>query len=250
LSSFTDCPLAFRFAYLDRLPQPPSEPAVKGTLVHSALEGLIWNHPAGRRTPAAALAELESAWRALKGGDEFAGLALTDDRAEDLRADAEALVENYFELEDPDRVRAVGVELGVEADLGHLRLRGIIDRLDLTDEGELVVVDYKTGSAPPARFEQAKLAGVQLYALLCERVLGRAPVEVRLLFLRTPMAITAAPSEQSLRGQRQRTMAVWQAIERSCATGEFRPRPSPLCDYCSFRPLCPAHGGVPPAATA
>jgi len=85
---------------------------------------------------------------------------------------------------------------------------------------------------------------------LCERVLGRAPVEVRLLFLRTPMAITAAPSEQSLRGQRQRTMAVWQAIERSCATGEFRPRPSPLCDYCSFRPLCPAHGGVPPAATA
>ena len=54
VSSFTDCPLAFRFSIIDRLPEPPSPHALKGTLVHAALEGLFWNHPAGERTRAAA----------------------------------------------------------------------------------------------------------------------------------------------------------------------------------------------------
>jgi putative RecB family exonuclease len=225
VSSFTNCPLAFRLAYIDRLPEPPSPPAVKGTLVHSALEGLIWNHPAGSRT-----------------------LAITEAQSSAPRANAVGLVVNYFELEDPDRVQAIAVELGLEADVGHLRLRGIIDRLDLTDGGDLVVVDYKTGKAPSARFEQAKLTGVHIYALLCERVLGRAPVEVRLLHLRDPLVISAVPSEQTIRGQSRRTVAVSQAIDQACARGEFRPRASPLCRYCNFQSMCPVYGGEPPPA--
>jgi putative RecB family exonuclease len=248
VSSFTSCPLAFRLSTIDRLPEPPSPAAVKGTLVHTALEGLIWNHPGGRRSLDAALDELEVAWRALQTETVFEELALSDQEAADFGEDAATLVRNYFELEDPDRVRAVGVELGLEADLGHLRLRGIIDRLDLTDDGELVVVDYKTGRAPSVRFERAKLGGVHIYALLCERVLGRAPVEVRLLHLRDPLVITAVPSPQTIRGQSQRTVAVWQAIERACAAGDFRPRPSPLCRFCNFQSLCPVYGGQPPAA--
>ncbi len=47
VSSFTSCPLAFRFSQIERLPEPPSPPAVKGTLVHAALERLFWHHPAG-----------------------------------------------------------------------------------------------------------------------------------------------------------------------------------------------------------
>ena len=250
VSSFTNCPLAFRLAVIDRLPDPSSAVAVKGTLVHSALEGLIWNHPAGQRTPAVALAELEAAWQVLQGDPEFEGLALDDEQAATFRADAEVLVGNYFELEDPDRVRTLGVELGLEADLGHLRLRGIIDRLDLTDDGDLVVIDYKSGKAPSARFERAKMAGVHIYALLCEQVLGRAPVEVRLLYLRDPIVVTAAPSQQTIRGQRQRTIAVWQAIERACTSEDFRPRPSPLCRFCNFRSMCPVYGGEPPAVAA
>ena len=122
-------------------------------------------------------------------------------------------------------MRDVAVELGLEIDVADMRLRGIIDRLDLTESGELVVIDYKTGRAPSERFERGRLSGVHIYALLCERVLGRLPVEVRLLHLRDPVAITAVPTEQSLRGHRQRTLAVWQAIERACARDDFRPRP-------------------------
>ena len=50
LSAFKDCPLAFRFAAIDRLPEAPAPHMVKGTLVHSALERLFWDHPRGERT--------------------------------------------------------------------------------------------------------------------------------------------------------------------------------------------------------
>jgi putative RecB family exonuclease len=250
VSSFTGCPLAFRFVNIDRLPEPPSPPAVKGTLVHAALEGLIWNHPPGHRSAEAAFGELASAWDRMLGTAEVQELGLSEQDAAAFVADAAELVGNYFKLEDPDRVRATAVELGLEVDLGGTRLRGIIDRLDLNDEGQLVVIDYKTGRAPAPRFEQARLSGVHIYALLCEKMLGRAPAEVRLLYLRDPITITAVPSEQSVRGHHRRTMAVWNAIERACANDDFRPSPSGLCRWCNFQAHCPVFGGQPPATSA
>jgi putative RecB family exonuclease len=240
VSAFTNCPLAFRFSQIERLPEPPSPHAVKGTLVHAALEGLFWHHPPGARTPAAATAELERAWLELQDDDEFIPLELDHDDATAFLADAQTLVDNYFRLEDPNEARAVGVELGVETVVEGLRLRGIIDRLDLAPDGSLVLVDYKTGRAPSERFERGSLGGVQTYALLCETLLGRAPAEVRLLYLRQPVAISSVASEQSIRGQRKRAVAVWSAIERACDAEDFRPNVGPLCDHCHFKPSCPA----------
>ena len=248
LSAFKDCPLAFRFAAIDRLPEAPSPATVKGTLVHSALERLFWDHPRGARTRAAAGEALAQAWQSMADTDEVQGLALTEAQESAFVADADTLLDGYFRLEDPDAVDAVGVELTLEADVGGLRLRGIIDRLDVTDQGELVVVDYKTGRVPSVNQEQQRLGGVQFYALLCEQVLGRRPASVRLMYLKQPVTIEAQPSDQAVRGTRQRTAAVWTAIERACENEDFRPRPGPLCNWCSFRSLCPAYGGDPSRA--
>ena len=248
VSTFKDCALAFRFSVIDRLPEPPSPHALKGTLVHRALQGLFWEHSRGRRSPEAARVALRGAWESLQEDDEFRSLDLSDDAAAAFLADAEKLVDGYFRLEDPDAVDAVGVEVGLEAEVGGLLLRGIIDRLDVTPDGDFVVVDYKTGRVPAEAQEHSRLGGVQFYALLCEQVLGRRPVSVRLLYLREPVAIVADPSEQALRGLRQRTGAVWSAIERACAEEDFRPKPSRLCDWCAFQALCPAFGGDPSLA--
>ncbi len=240
VSAFTSCPLAFRFSQIERRPEPPSPPAVKGTLVHAALERLFWHHPAGERTPAVAAHELERAWEDLQHDEEVVELALSDEAAAAFLHDAGHLVENYFLLEDPNEPRTVGVELGVETKLDGLRLRGIIDRLDVLPDGRLIVVDYKTGRTPSERFERGSLGGVQTYALLCESMLGQAPAEVRLLYLRQPLAITAVASDQTIRGQRKRAVAVWSAIERACDAEDFRPNVGPLCDYCNFKSSCPA----------
>ena len=248
VSSFKDCALAFRFSTIDRLPEPPSALAAKGTLVHRALELLFWEEEPGRRTLAAALDKLERARGEILGGDEFGDLGLSEDEAAEFVADAEALVRNYFVLEDPNAIRVIGTELLLEAQLGSLVLRGIIDRLELDDDGELVVTDYKTGKAPWIAQEQSRLGGVHFYAFLCERVFGRRPARVQLLHLREPIAISTVPSEQSIRGLEVRAKAVWSAVELACEHEDFRPRPSYLCDYCAFKPYCPAWGGDPALA--
>jgi len=237
VSSFKDCALAFRFSAIDRLPEPPSPWTVKGNLVHRALEQLFWQVPAGQRSLDAGLGQLERAWESARGEPELGALELTPVEMDELRADTERLVRGYFELEDPDRVTAVGVELALEADLGDLRLRGVIDRLDVDPDGRLVVTDYKTGRVPGQAQEQLRLAGVHFYAFLCEQVLGERPARVQLLYLREPMSISTVPSDQSMQGLRQRTSAIWSAIERAC-----------LCEYCNWQAYCPAFGGDPARA--
>jgi putative RecB family exonuclease len=247
VASFKDCALAFRFSAIDRLPEPPSPSATKGTLVHRALELLFCEAPA-HRTLATALSCLGTARREMASDPEFVGLEL-DAEAEALFAgEAEALVRRYFELEDPTSVRPIGLELRLEVVLGSLTLRGVIDRLDLDPDGGLVVTDYKTGKVPGVIHEQGRLGGVHFYAFLCEQLLGRRPVRIQLLYLSQPVAIVARPSDQSLRAMEKRALAIWKAVETACERDDFRPHPSRLCDWCSFREYCPAFGGDPARA--
>jgi len=247
VSSFTDCALAFRLSVIDRLPEPPSVAAARGTLVHAALERLFLL-PAPERTIAAALTALDAAADALQDDPEMAGLELDTDAEAAFLDSAEGLVRSYFLLEDPTTVQPIGIELMLDAEIGGTRLRGIIDRLELDGDGELVVTDYKTGRAPSERFEQGRLGGVHVYSLLCERNFGRRPAKVRLLYLGEPLEISTRPSEQSTRAVERKVGAIWTAIERACATDDFRPRPSRLCDWCAFQAYCPAFGGEPPTA--
>jgi putative RecB family exonuclease len=248
MGTFTSCPLAFRFSYLERLPEPPSAPASKGSLVHLALQHLMWR-PAEDRTIDAALADLARARTEFEVDAEFAGLQLSDAEWDAFHADAEVLVRRYFELEDPRRVRPIGIELFVRAELADgVAVRGIIDRLELDENGDLVVTDYKTGSAPREGWEQRNLAGVHVYSLLCERVFGRRPARVQLLYLSRPERIVAHSNDQMVRGVEVKSAALMRAIRTACERNDFRARPSALCDFCSFREFCPAWGGDPSQA--
>jgi putative RecB family exonuclease len=248
MGTFTSCPLAFRFSYLERLPEPPSAPASKGTLVHLALQHLMWR-PAEERTIEAALADLGRARGELMAHPEFEGLPLSSDEWDKFHADAEVLVRKYFELEDPRSVRPIGIELFVRAELADgVQVRGIIDRLELDENGDLVVTDYKTGSAPGEGWEHRSMGGVHIYSLLCERVFGRRPARVQLLYLSRPERIIAHSNNQMVRGVEVKSAAVMRAIRTACERNDFRPRPSALCDFCSFREFCPAWGGDPTQA--
>ena len=84
-----------------------------------------------------------------------------------------------------------------------------------------------------------------MYALLCERMLGRRPARVQLFYLSKPEAIIATPTDQSIRGVERRTSALYEAIANACSREDFKPKPGRLCDFCTFKPYCPAHGGDP-----
>ena len=240
MSRFANCPLAFRLSYLEHLPEPPSVDQVRGTLVHRALQLLFSAGGAPGRSKERGLDALAATWDEPTMRDEVAALGLDERGADRLRRETAALVERYFALEDPTGVHPIGLELDVRVRVGEVELRGIIDRLDPLEDGSVVVVDYKTGRAPRPEQSRSRLAGVRFYAFLCEQLLGVRPREVRLMYLKDQVVVVESPTDQSMRGLRQRAMAIWGAIERACTTGDFRPNPSPLCRSCAFQALCPA----------
>jgi putative RecB family exonuclease len=248
VASFKDCALAFRFSAIDRVPEPPNIWAAKGTLVHRALELLFIEAPQDR-TIEVALAKLEEATPEVLLNREYKDLKFASmEEEEAFLVDSAELVRKYFLLEDPTKIHPVGLEMKLEVDLGTLRMRGIIDRLDEDENGNLIVTDYKTGKVPRINHEASKLGGVHFYAFLCEKVMGRRPSQVQLLYLSEPLRIITEPTDQSIRGLQIRTGAIWTAVEKACDREDFRPKPSRLCDWCAYREWCPAFGGDPALA--
>jgi putative RecB family exonuclease len=198
--------------------------------------------PSGR-TREAARDKLARAVPEVLESAEYRGLQLDDAERAEFVADADVLLDNYFRLEDPSGVNAIGTELRMSVSSGTLTMSGIIDRLDLDEDGELTVTDYKTGRAPASSFEQPRLGGVHFYAYLCERLLGRRPARVQLLHLREPIAISTTPSDQSIRALEQQASALWSAVRQACEREDFRPKPGRMCEYCAYHEFCPAQGG-------
>ena len=249
VESFLSCPLAFRFSSLEKLPDPPSVATTRGSLVHRALE-LFFLNAAGDRLPAALDRSVDQAIVEYRTDPDFTSLALEPDEVARFEADCRRLAANYLEMEDPRQVREIGLELRLEAPVGDLMLRGIIDRLELDADGELVVTDYKTGRAPSPNWERKSLSGLNFYAFLCETVFDRRPSAIRLMYLSSKEVITARPTEQSTRFLTTRTSAVWQAVATACERDDFRPRQGPLCKFCAYQQWCPEFGGDPARAAA
>jgi putative RecB family exonuclease len=252
-SEFTGCPLLYRFRSVDRLPEPPSPEATRGTLVHKVLEDLF-DLPADERTPDRAGAMLEPVWEQLLAEEPglaapFGADGATD--ADDWLASCHAVLRRYFDLEDPRRLEPAEREVFVEAVLDSgLLLRGVIDRVDQASDGALRLTDYKTGKAAREGFEQLALFQLRFYALVLWRTRGVVPRSLRLLYLGDATAVTYEPDEADLVATERRVEAVWRALRYAEQTGDYRPRRSARCRWCPHKALCPAWGGTPPPLPA
>lgn len=245
LSQFTSCPLAFRFSYVERRPSPPQIAATKGTIVHRALEHLF-NRPPENRILDIGHEDLERAFTEYKKMPDLVDLDLSDVQLKDLENESHILIDKYFQMEDPSAITPIGLEVKLQAKVGETLIRGVIDRLELDDDGELVVTDYKTGSVPRENSQSSKMSGVHLYALLCEKIFGKLPSRVQLLYLTQPTTIVAIPTRSTVKGVEMKSNAVHKAVAVACEKGDFRPNPSALCGWCAYQELCPAVGGTLP----
>jgi putative RecB family exonuclease len=244
---FLTCPLLYRFRVIDRLPEPPSPAAARGTLVHAVLERLF-DEPAALRTPQTAQAMLAPQWeRLITEEPELAGLFDDDQQRTAWLAEARDMLDRYFTLEDPTRLEPRHREHAVEAVLeSGLLLRGYIDRLDVAVGGEIRIVDYKTGSAPREEYEARALFQMKFYAVVLWLTQQQVPKLLQLMYLGNGEIVRYAPDESDLRATVRKIDALWLAIERARSTGDWRPRPGRLCAWCAHQAICPAFGGTPP----
>jgi RecB family exonuclease len=247
LATWADCPRRFRMAYLDR-PSPPRGGAwahnTLGAVVHNALKALF-DLPAERRTPDQAVALLHRQWK----NDGFRDA----EQAAVYRDRAVGWVRDYVEGLDTS-IEPVGIERWVSTPTSKIVAEGRVDRIDLRD-GELVIVDYKTGrhalTVDDARGSQA----LALYALAARRTLRKPCHRVELHHLPTRTVAVWEHTEESL--ARHVTRAEEAADELRLATDTleaggdpeilFPPRTGNQCTWCDFRRSCPEGQRAAPA---
>lgn len=258
-SDFLACPLLYRFRTIDRLPERPGLAAFRGTLVHEVLDR-IFDLAAAQRTVSTANSLLAPALVDLLAAEPDYAFAIVADAPwpaaepppvpaadrDELLSQAATLLDRYFGMEDPSSIEPIQREQLVEVDLGDdLLLRGYVDRIDEAD-GRLRVVDYKTGKAPSANWEQPAMFQLRFYALIVQRALGTIPHRLQLLYLGSGEVLTYHPDDEDLDRFERKLLALWQAITRAAQTQDWRPRPSRRCQWCAFQTLCPAFDGSPP----
>jgi putative RecB family exonuclease len=245
-SDFTQCPLLFRFRSIDRLPEEPSAAAVRGTLVHRALETLF-DLPAEDRTVDAAAGLVERAFEEMEQEDPASADTMRTGPDGEVAIDAAPLLETYFGMEDPSRLEPHAREVAVSAQLEEsFEVRGYIDRVDRSPAGEIRIVDYKTGRSPGSGYESKAMFQMRFYALAWWRMTSTLPRRLQLMYLGNGEVLRYEPDEDDLLSTERKVLALRDAIARAADAETFAPSPSRLCDWCSHRALCPAWDGTPP----
>ncbi|HEX3814900.1 MAG TPA: PD-(D/E)XK nuclease family protein [Mycobacteriales bacterium] len=239
LASYDTCPRRYRMTYVDRPTLPRGGPWAHnsvGAAVHAALKRW-WDLPASRRTPEAAGNEVEAGW-----SDE--GFRDSEQSAE-FRALARRWVEGYVGTLDPAD-EPLGVERNVAATTERLAISGRADRIDERD-GELVIVDYKTGRRPLSEDDARSSQALAFYVLGARRTLHRPCTRVELHHLPTGTVHGWTHTEASLARQVTRAEATADDIIVATDTLQaganpddvFPPRPGPMCSWCDVRRHCP-----------
>lgn len=250
-NDFEQCPLMFRLRTVDKLPEPPSSAATRGTLVHSVLERL-YDHPIGQRSPEAAQAILPNEWQYLQDSRPQVRELFSSEADEQTWLTSVAkLVDSYFKVEDPNRLEPAEREVFVETQLadGPL-LRGVVDRVDIAPDGAMRIVDYKTGKSPRPQYSAAAAFQMRFYGLAMQRSRGVMPKMLQLVYLGDGQVLRNEPTTQDLVVTEQKIRSIWDDIRRNVERNEWRPKPSRLCDWCNFKPICPAFDGTPPQTTS
>jgi putative RecB family exonuclease len=87
---------------------------------------------------------------------------------------------------------------------------------------------------------------MKFYAVVLLRSRGVLPTRLRLIYLADGQLLDYSPDLDELLRFEKTLMAIWRAIQTAAATGDFRPSPSRLCEWCPHQMHCPIFGGTPP----
>ncbi len=245
LAAYEDCPRRYRFAYIDRPPPPKGPPWAHNSLgasVHTALRSWF-DQPARQRRPEILSTLLRTTW--VRDGYR--------DRVQEHEAFRRAVgwLSRYVGGLDPEQ-EPVAVERTVAAKTPTLALSGRVDRIDDVD-GELVIVDYKTGRTGLGPDDARGSRALALYAFATERLFRRRCRRVELHHLPTGTVAAHDHGDESLARHVRRaeqTAADVVTAEKELARGAdpdvaFPTTPGPICGWCDFRRSCPAGSRLP-----
>ena len=261
--TYQECPLRWKFLYIDRLPEAPRGYFSFGRVIHSVLEELVRPLvvPTARRAGATDSQRTLDEWQgrgAARSGDPWMSLPqllaaydtawLSDgytspEEEARYRTLGRELLTRYHAALVRERPQPISVEEHLEASWGGIPVHGYIDRIDRTSGGGLEVLDYKTSRELSAS-DAVDSDQLTLYQVLVESNYSE-PVEALTLYhLRslTPLRVPPRP-KATLTTLYDRLGEVSDGIRAEA----YEPTPGRQCSRCDFRALCPEFRTVPPA---
>jgi putative RecB family exonuclease len=241
ISQFNRCPRQYKFVSIERLPEKKSIAAYRGTIFHYVME-LLYSCAATPedRTVENAMLLLRAVYPEMMNAEHTEELGMDESARQKYAAEIAALIRKYFTMENPQTIECIATEQRLDLDMGGFGLRGIIDRMD-RENGELVIVDYKTGAAPRKReWEHSAFAAMRVYAYLVEKVVGERPTKLRLLYVKSGKVLERAVTQKVVDEAEQWVHNTWSDIEVAYDTNDFPARPTVLCGWCAFKSLCDA----------
>ena len=240
IESFETCPKKYEFCYLLKVPRGPDGiEAFMGSRAHEALEWLYSEVRACRVPTADEVAGAYSdAWDAEWSDD--VRITRRGRAAEDYRAIGEKAVRAYHARYAPfDSDITVGLEarIALRLDEDH-EITGFVDRIAKVDDGVWEIHDYKTSASLMTQAKADADRQLALYELALREMypeIERVDLVWHYLVFDTEVRSTRTPEQlDTLRAD------VLEKIRRIEAQSAYPARTSNLCDWCEYKPICPA----------
>ncbi|MFC1889186.1 RecB family exonuclease [Thermodesulfobacteriota bacterium] len=244
ISAFEQCPLKYKFSYIDRI-RRETEPIefFLGSRAHDALEHLYKCKFTGRLlTEEETISDFESRWD--RKWHEKIRINKAGFGPEHYREVARKCVAEYYRHYHPfDQATLIGTErrvvFSLDMEESH-KFQGYIDRLDKAGDGAWEIHDYKTSGSLPTQDDADRDRQLALYEIGI-RGMHRDIEEVTLVwhYLRFDTEVRSTRTTAQLDALRETMIGLIEEIETSTAAGDFPARESALCGWCEHQKICP-----------
>ncbi|MFH1511450.1 MAG: PD-(D/E)XK nuclease family protein [Candidatus Woesearchaeota archaeon] len=239
LSSFEQCPLKYKFHYIDELETEIKETveAFLGSRVHEVLHKLYKDLRFEKLNSLPELLEYyNSEWK--KNWNDSIMVVRDEYDQENYRRMGERFITDYYNRHHPfNSSRTVGLETQDFVDIHGYSVHVRIDRLAIAEDGVYEIHDYKTSNSLPKQDKLDSDRQLAVYSYGVKKMYPDAK-NVRLVwhFLAFDKELTSVRTDDQLEQLKSDVLKVIKQIE-SCK--EFPAKESGLCEWCEFRQNCP-----------
>ncbi len=254
IESYKSCPQRYKFQEVDHIRVPKSREAMFGSLVHETLHFMFKSDPLFP-TLDEVVAHFRTHW---PSKEKLAAQSLHDHQVYPWTDDEEKLyfeegvrmLKKFYEKNAPWNFSVIDLESRFTISLTDEKtgavhiLAGIIDRIDKPTDDSYEIIDYKTAKRMPSQQGIDENLQLSLYALGLQTRwphLKAEDIKLSLYFMRHGEKLSTKPSQELIEKTKKQILATINEIETRLKDGKpFEPMPGPLCNWCGYRPLCPA----------
>ncbi len=253
IETYKQCPQKYKFQELDRIKTPKSKEALFGTAIHSALKFMFQKSPLFP-TLDEVISHFRENWPSREAfqadsKNDLLKMPITEAEEKAYFEDGIKMLRRFYEKNAPWNFNVVDLESRFDILLEDEKtgkthvLAGIIDRIDKNND-EYEIIDYKTAKRMPSQADVDKNLQLSLYSLGIQKRwphIDPEDIKLTLYFVKHTEKLSTTATREKTEATKKEILETIRDIEaRIEEKKDFEPMPSALCNWCAFKPICPA----------